>query len=163
MVSGLLLIVAFAGCFPSVSSHYKCQIDQNCDPDRVCSSSGFCVLPSDGGATLDAPAIDAALVDATPTVDAAPVTMTFNVTLTDCDGSKCKGGYDGAKQPAQGGDANTAKLCADHMFPTAIDFTISTNTPGGRFCTWSPGTMTWGCDGSCSGCNPITTITCSNP
>ncbi|MFN0246173.1 MAG: hypothetical protein ACKV2T_04650 [Kofleriaceae bacterium] len=160
---GCLLVIA--GCFPNVSQGYKCATNEDCDPKRVCAASGFCVLEAVDAGTSDPRdgAIDTMLVDSAPMPDAAPIMMTFNIVATDCDGSRCKGGYDGVKQPTDGGTANTAKLCADRQFPTAIDFTINSNTPGGRFCTWAPGTMTWGCDGSCSGCNPIATVTCSNP
>ena len=157
-------VILVSGCvFPTPSKEFACKTDQDCDPERVCGDQQYCIIPTLDAAPSDSPVVDAAIAIDGAMIDAGPIVMTFNVTLTDCDGSKCKGGYDGMKQPAQGGTANATKLCADHTFPTAVDYTISTNTPGGRFCTYVPGSMTWGCDGSCCGCNPITTVTCSNP
>jgi len=73
----------------------------------------------------------------------------------------CAGGYNGAKTAA--GPPTATKLCTNHSFPRSTSYTISNTQPGGRFCTWNPATGQFGCDSSCSGCNAIATVTCSNP
>ena len=107
-----------------------------------------------------ATAVDGAVpVDATP-ADAAPIVQIFAVGL-ECSGY-CKGGYGGQKITP---NTNPDWLCTTHGFPRSLSYTISSNQPGGRFCVYHDPSNppTFGCDSSCSGCNPIDSVTCSNP
>jgi hypothetical protein len=116
--------------------------------------------PVDAATVLDGAApVDAAPVDAVP-VDAAPIVQTFSVGL-ECSGY-CKGGYGGQKITP---NPNSDWLCTTHGFPRSLSYTISSNQPGGRFCVYiyPSNPPTFGCDSSCSGCNPMDSVTCSNP
>lgn len=95
--------------------------------------------------------------DASAAADAAPATQTFTVGPTDCNGGHCRAGYDGSKDATELSTAT--KLCAGHGFARATDFTLVDNQPGGKFCSFR--NTSYGCDNSCSGCNPIGTITCA--
>jgi hypothetical protein len=91
--------------------------------------------------------------------DAAPATKTFTVGSTDCNGGHCRAGYGGTKDS---GELITAsKQCVDHGFARATDFTMIAKKPGGKFCSFK--NSAYGCDSSCSGCNPMETITCATP
>jgi hypothetical protein len=85
----------------------------------------------------------------------ASVTQTFNLGSNDCNAGHCNGGYGGRKDDQRRPTAD--KQCVDRGFTHALDFTIG-GEPGGRFCVFSNGT--YGCDGSCSGCNIMKTVTC---
>jgi hypothetical protein len=130
-----------------------CTNSDDCDDGRICSA-GFCVVGEVDASTMG-------VVDASPDAppDAAIIQQTFAVGI-DCNGGRCTGGRDGNKNAS--GDANSAKLCADHTLPHVVDFTISQTQPGGKFCTFDPGAMQFNCDPSCSGCNPIDSVTCSS-
>jgi hypothetical protein len=144
---------------PTPSHQYRCTIDSDCDSDRMCDR-GYCVLGSvDAGVdATDAAAADAA-IDAPPD---ATMTMSFAVGNNECNGSRCRGGYNGTIDMT-GGARTADKVCAQHSYTRATTFTISNNQPGGAFCSWNPTTMQWGCDPSCSGCNAINNVTCSTP
>jgi hypothetical protein len=89
--------------------------------------------------------------------DAGPVVQTFTVGSTDCNGGRCRAGYDGDKDPDE--LATATKQCIGHGFARATDFTLADKQPGGKFCSFKSGS--YGCDNSCSGCNAIDTITCA--
>ncbi len=66
---GLVAVVAASGLaqactFPAPSKEYACEVDTDCDPERVCSSTKYCVLRS-------AMEVDAGLPDAVP--DSTPI------------------------------------------------------------------------------------------
>lgn len=110
----------------------------------------------DGGASTSSPSAS----DAGATPDAAPSgPTTFQIGGNGCDGARCGGGSGGRK--ASDAMPTADKLCRDRGFARASDFTIVDEEPGGRFCTWR-GTA-WGCDPSCSSCNPIASATCVSP
>lgn len=100
------------------------------------------------------------LPDATTAPDAptSPTTATFTVTLTDCDGSRCRGGSNGVMDQAELQTA-TAQ-CVKRAFVEATGFTIG-GRPGGRFCSYRNGA--YGCDPGCDSCNVMATITCKKP
>ena len=92
--------------------------------------------------------------------DAATTTMThtFPVGLDACNGGACAAGYDGDLQPERLESAT--KLCTDLGFVKATTFTFDAeDQPGGQFCSFSKNA--WGCDDSCDGCNPMTSVTCT--
>ena len=161
-------VVAVAACATATpSKNYDCRVNSDCDSGRVCDMGGFCVVapidaaienPADAAHAEDAAVVRA--IDAA--IDAGPVSMTFAVGATACNNSRCEGGYNGQKEPAKG-PPTADKLCSDKMFTRSTDFTISTAQPGGAFCFWTTAVMAFQCDGSCSGCNAITSITCTKP
>jgi hypothetical protein len=71
---GLVAVVAAAGLwqacqFPTPSKDYVCESDTDCDPERVCSPTKFCVLRSTtepDAAVTDAGSIDSPPIDADP-------------------------------------------------------------------------------------------------
>ncbi len=151
------MIAALTGCFPTPSKQFACETTPQCESGRVCTE-GYCVIASVDAGT---PAPDSSVV-ATPDagVDAAPVTQTFAVGA-ECNTSRCGGGYGGQKNAS--GPPTADKICTTHMFPRALSYTISSQQPGGRFCSYDATTMAFACDPSCSGCNAIDSVTCSNP
>jgi len=95
--------------------------------------------------------------------DAAPdatIVQTFIVGV-ECSGGNCTGGYNGQKNTQ--GPPTADYLCTTHSFPHATSYTISGAQPGGKFCSYNATTKQFGCDSSCSGCNAIDSVTCSNP
>ncbi len=137
------------------ADHPACKASSDCHPGQVCDLYGVCYTPP-----IDASIEGDAAVPADAAVDAAPDVQTFPVGF-DCGGGHCEGGYNGQKDAT--GPANSAWLCAKLGFPRWLSFTISSSRPGGRFCTWTAVAMQFVCDPSCSGCNPIDSVTCSNP
>jgi len=93
--------------------------------------------------------------------DPLPPTATFNVTSSSCNGARCGGGYEGRKDSLSQAQVTLDYLCSQNNYSVAINFTISTSQPGGRYCSRVNGG--WTCDPSCSGCNPVTSVTCSSP
>jgi hypothetical protein len=90
----------------------------------------------------------------------ASVTQTFTLGSSDCNGGHCNGGYDDSKDSRQMPTAD--KQCRDRGFARATDFSIG-GQPGGRFCSYDYDHNSYGCDGSCSGCNTMKTVTCVKP
>lgn len=79
------------------------------------------------------------------------------MSATDCNGGRCRAGYDGTKDPAE--IETATKVCVGHGLLRATDFTLVDARPGGKFCRFRSGTCS--CDSSCSGCNPMGTVVCS--
>lgn len=72
---GLVAVVSTGGLltsctFPTPSKDYACQDSSECDPERVCSPTKFCVLPSE--MAPDGGTVDAAPIDTTMPIDADP-------------------------------------------------------------------------------------------
>jgi hypothetical protein len=150
----LLASLALAACgAPSIP-------DMGTDP----SADGITEEPDDSTSTPaprasdsgTAPRADASKADG-GAADGAPATQTFTVGSTDCNGGRCRAGYDGDKDMDE--LATATKQCLGHGFTRATDFTLANKQPGGKFCSFKSGS--YGCDNSCSGCNPIDTITCA--
>ena len=155
----LLLTVMLAACsFPSRSEGFACQTTEDCESGRACENR-FCVLSSTDAGAIDTTA-DASAEAIDAAVDAAPRSQDFTVG-NECSSGHCTGGYNGQKNDA--GPPTADHVCTTHSFPRASSFAISNNQPGGRFCSFNPGTQTFSCDGSCSGCNAIVTVTCADP
>lgn len=144
------------GCTINRSTSLTCRVTEDCDSDRVCDR-GFCVV----GDRTDAGVDGSASLPPDASIDAAPIEQTFPVNV-DCNGGRCIGGSNGNIKVAEN-MATADKLCTDHGFPRSLSFTISDTQPGGKFCRFNPTTMQFGCDPSCSSCNPMDSVTCSNP
>jgi hypothetical protein len=114
--------------------------------------------PRDAGdIALDAsPSCDGGACDAT-IGDTGPLEATFTLGATDCNGGRCEGGYNGAKDVKLLPTAT--EQCVVRGYLKATDFTIG-GEPGGLFCVYVPANATYGCDPSCSGCDVMKTVTC---
>jgi hypothetical protein len=142
--------------------------DAGAGAERRNDDAGPATAPAEGGSSVDA-SVDHAAGDAAlppcggggpgcdAAVDAAPTTQTFRL-ARDCNGGYCRGGYDGVKDDTE--IATATKQCQDRSFARATAFTIG-GEPGGDFCSYASGS--YHCDGSCSGCDMMLTITCATP
>lgn len=94
---GLLAAVSAGGfltscTFPTPSKDYACEDDTDCDPERVCSPTKYCVLPSamvetDGGAVDAGPSDSMMPIDADPFEAIKAQCMTAGYTLNAATGN----------------------------------------------------------------------------
>jgi hypothetical protein len=130
--------------------------DSNDKPAK--SSSATPTATGSGVAAPDAgshPPLPAPRPSASVFIPSPPVVQTFALGANDCAGGHCNGGYDDRKDMNRLPTAT--KQCLDRGFSHATDFTIG-DQPGDRFCAFNG--KGYDCDGSCSGCNIMRTITC---
>lgn len=90
------------------------------------------------------------------------VRTTYTIASNECNGARCGGGYDGTKNADPGAGRDTTDyLCKQRGNTAMVSFTLG-GQPGGRFCAYNAAAAAWGCDPSCSGCNTVATVTCTN-
>lgn len=125
IVAGIAALTSVAACqFPNTSRSYACDVDEDCDPERTCSASGFCVEATDAGTDalpVDG-AVDAMSIDADPFAATRAACMAAGYTL-----EATTGGY--YRKVTAGANWTTAHNdCMDDVAGATHLITLSTQT-----------------------------------
>jgi hypothetical protein len=127
---GLLALVALGtGCgFPTPSEKYSCEQDSDCDPDRMCSDTKYCVERSsmaDGGAGSDAGGVDASMIDADPFAATRAACMAAGYTMEPTTGGLYRVVSTGATWTVAKPDCEDDVVGATHIITLSTDIEVT--------------------------------------